>query len=129
MGYESKMHIMRRVEYELPNGETRVWGDPFAEFDLCKMGYEGVTGYEFYGSTFRSIFDTDIDFDLYVNDEATREDCYDATCQYTDIDTVIDWLELSEVVKEWWRADVFLRFLKTLKEAGHDDLIVVHYGY
>lgn len=124
MGYESRLYIMRRAEIVASNGDIRIWGDPFAEFDLFKMGYEYNAG-----KWFREIFETDIDFDLWVDGKHTREDCYGDTCQYADIDTVIDWLELSEVVKEYWRAEILLRFLKTLKEAGHDDLIVVHYGY
>lgn len=135
MGYESRIIVVHRIENEYPNGEKWVFGDEIARFDLCKMGYEHIDGVSFPG-----LFKTPIDFDLHNINEYDdpdkvyperhyREDCYGVLCCSADIDSVMAWLEKSEAMREWWRAQLFYNFLKTLKESGLDNLTLVHYGH
>lgn len=122
MGYESKVFVVMRKEHD-----AWCYGDEIATFDLSKMGYEQVDG-----RSFPTIFDVPIDFDLYINDERTKEDCYGAHCGMTSVERVIEWLEKSEVAKEYRRAKLFLAFLYALRERKHefvDEIVLVHYGY
>lgn len=125
MGYESRIHIVVPLEH---------YGDEIARFDLCKMGYEYVDG-----RAFREIFEREIDYSLYYtptyNEDVDwrvpqNEDCYGDVCGATDLDTVIEWLEKSDVAKEWSRAACTLECLKAIrKQYGNDGIDVVHYGY
>ena len=126
MGYESKIIIGKRIEHSFG-----VWFDEIARFDLSKMGYEIVEN---------ETFKTPIDFNLYVNnydpdkdypDSFFREDMYGMQCKYTNTENVLRWLEKSETAKEYWRAELLLRFLKTLKEKEPEwgSFCAVHYGY
>jgi hypothetical protein len=136
MGYESKIIIVDRKAYDQENGNTWVYGDEVARFDLCKMGY-AIFNYK----RFRDLFTVPVDFDLYVNREDPnanydpeyfRQDCYGEHCKYTtDIDSVIFWLEQSEKNDPYRRAKLFLDFLRVLKENAKDfnELCLVHYGY
>lgn len=131
MGYESRIYIVERHEYK-----TWAWGSEIARFDLCKMGY-----YMFDGKSFRDLFKKEIDFDLNINvedkehynPEDYRTDAYGAHCKYTDIETVIYWLEIYIKEENYRRAELFLNFLYTLKEqikkGMWGEICIVHYGY
>ena len=136
MGYESKCVIVERKEHEFPNGSKWVYGGEIARFDLSKMGYETVGG-----ATFRDIFKTPIDFDIYVNmddgnehsQEYWRTDMYGDYCKWVTVDEVLAWLDASDVVKMCYRrATLFRDFLFVLKlnhEHDFNQICVVHYGY
>ena len=135
MGYESKIVVIDRREHEA-TGKHPAWvyGSEIARFDLSKMGYERVDGKEF-----REVFSAPIDFDLYVAnddgeihpDEYWREDCYGEHCKMASVDDVLQWLEKSEVLKEYRRAKLFYDFLRVLKEHENEyqQIVLVHYGY
>lgn len=135
MGYESKIVVVERITCEYPNGKSFVIGDEIARFDLCKMGYEKVSG-----KVFWKVFTTPIDFDIYLNTEQPekdydpeywRTDCYGDHCTWATVDDVIDWLEQSESAKTYRRAKLFLDFCKALKaqESDYKQICLVHYGY
>ena len=128
MGYESKVLVGHRFEM----GSGYVGFDELAVFDLAKMGWETVNR-----KHFNDNFKTPIDFNIYLTNydpekeypnEFFREDCYGSHCKYTDIDSLINWLEKSETAAEYWRAKIFLTFLRSLKEEA-PDCVCVHYGY
>lgn len=135
MGYESKIVIVERTSGTYPSGKNFVSASEIARFDLCKMGYEQVNGKEFH-----KIFTIPIDFDIYVrtdepeqdyDPEYWRVDCYGDHCAWATVDDVIDWLEQSQVVNEYRRAELFLDFCKALKahESDYKQICLVHYGY
>lgn len=129
MGYESMVFVVERKEIQPLNGMPMwVHGDEIARFDLCKMGWEQIGGKSFSG-----VFDEPIDFDLYVDrDTAERVDCYGDECKMTSVERVMFWLENSEVLKEYRRAQLFYDFLKALRAREQDfgsGLVLVHYGY
>lgn len=131
MGYESRIFIVERSEHK-----TWVYGSEIARFDLCKMGY-----YMFDGKSFRDLFKKEIDFDLDINvedkdhydPEDYRTDAYGEHCKYTDIETLIYWLEIYTKEENYRRAELFLNFLYTLKEqikkGMWGEICIVHYGY
>lgn len=129
MGYESRIYVIDRKK-----SDDFVYGAEIARFDLSKIGYEVVAG-----KTFRDVFTAPIDFDIdngadesgdYVPDDF-RVDNYGEHCKYTDIQTVIDWLQSSETAKEYRRAALFLDFLRVLsaRESEYRELVLVHFGY
>lgn len=138
MGYESRVFVIERHEYDMPNGSKWVFGDELARFDLSKMGYEIVDN-----KYFSDVFKTEIDFDLHdigedpnaeeYNEEDYRFDRYGAHCKWATIDQVLHWLENSEVlqVEHYRRAVMLYDALKMFKahEADFGQLVVVHYGY
>jgi len=133
MGYESKVIAIQRVEYETPTGNTLVFGDEIAHFDLCKMGDEMVDG-----KRFNEVFTKPIDFDLYnmaehsADDEWDRRtDCYGAICKMATIEEVMAWVEKSETIKEYRRAQLFYSFLLALVAHQHKfgTIMLVHFGY
>lgn len=136
MSYESKVLVINRKESSFPKkiSESFAIGQELARFDLCSMGHE-----TFNGKMFRELFDTPIDFDIYVNhsdevedEDFYRTDCYGEVCKYTeDLDSVISWLENSEKVSHYRRAKMFLDFLKFFKDQvnEYDEICLVHYGY
>ena len=133
MGYESRIFVVDRHE----RGDWR-FGDEIARFELCKMGYEFVNG-----KMFRDIFDKPIDFDLYntgnvaednEDEDNSRLDLYGEYCRYTDIDTVIKWLEgrkNSPDYEPYRRLELFLDSLYTIKkhESDYGNIVLVHYGH
>lgn len=133
MGYESKVLIGVRNEYEYPNGNKHICFDEIARFDLCKMGYEEVNG-----KRFPDVFRKEIDFDLYcmtdeyfAEDADRRIDCYGEHCKMASLGSIITWLEKSETMKEYRRAKVFHDCLKAIAKNHHEfgEIVAVHFGY
>ena len=128
MGYESKIYIVNRHEWELIDGLKMVSGDNIMEIDLAKIGYQG-----YYNKTFPQLFTNEIDFDLWINNEKTRTDCYDEHCKYGDIDEIIKWVEKMVDDTHYRRAELFLnilKYIKTQQENGvWENVKIVHYGY
>ena len=128
MGYESKIIFVERHKYS----SGCVYGQEISIWDMCKMGW-----YEFNGKSFKDIFTIPIDFDLNLNgdvcDEEARIDNYGEHCKYTDVNTIINWLEKYVSKVEYRRADLLLAFCYSLKEQINNnrwnEICVVHYGY
>lgn len=136
MGYESRLIVVDRLEYEDMDDSICVYGDEIAQIDLSKMGAEKVDGKMFF-----DIFSKEIDFDLpykvvgdryeeWTTDHAAyRKDDYGNVCRWAAIDDVVDWLEMADM--DYRRARVALAILKGIQAnaSGFGQLIVVHYGY
>lgn len=128
MGYESKIFIVERYEWEILDGVKMVSGDKIMEIDLAKMGY-GM----YNRKTFPQLFTHEIDFDLYIDGKATKTDCYDEHCKYGDIEALIKWLNIMVKDTGYRRTKLFLAVLKSIKKQMEDgywtDVKIVHYGY
>lgn len=126
MGYESKIIFVDRH-----SNMIGTWGNEICRFDLSCMG-----SYIINGKTFKELFIIPIDFDLNVNkvdDEHLRTDNYGEYCCYTNVDTIITWLESYLEIINYRRAELFLSFLYIMKEQINNnrwnEICVVHYGY
>ena len=132
MGYESKIIVVNRREIVPENGmPVWVYGDELARFDFGKMGYDRVDD-----KVFWEIFNTPIDFNLYMGgefseDEFYRIDCYGVHCKYTTLDAVIHWLTIWNKDKGYTRVAPVISYLADLKahEDSFNNIVVVHYGY
>lgn len=141
MGYESRVIIVKRSEYPKNN---LVIAEELARVNLCCMGYSSM----YRGASFREIFKTPIDFNLYgmperwedpeelYPDEHYREDCYGKHCGMTTIDKVIEWLERAvdkdgETILTYRRAKLLYGILNHFKAMEKDfgSIYAVHYGY
>ena len=140
MGYESKLVIIRR---SVNDDFNFVFGDELVRFELCCMSHETVkmpcakNPEVKIDKYFTDIFDTPIDFNLYMgdldpngmyNEEDYRKDKYDKHCCYTDLQTVIDWLRNSETIKDYDRAWNCLQCLVAIQNT-YPEAVVVHYGH
>ena len=124
MGYESRIIVARRSVWE----KTKyVWFDKLAEMWLSKVGYD-----------FPKIFTTEIESDIYgdgFKENSNEEyeltaDKYGDICKYTDIQTVIDWLEKAEAKEHYRRFTPAIAMLKAYAaETWEGDIVVIHYGY
>lgn len=130
MGYESKVIIMDRTGKGCALELMRI--------DVCNMGCTKHNG-----KSFPEVFDTPIDFELFVkcdccgecNNEYLRTDRYGKHCNYTTIDNLIEWLtgamEADAELAGYRRAKMLLNTLKALKESENDfdGMVAVHFGY
>ena len=127
MGYESKLYIKRRSEFDTPKGTKIVLADDVMIFDLSKMGYEKVNG-----KTFHQIFTREIDYPLFSeNGTPIYIDCYGEHCKAATIKEVVGWLVQSKTISEYWRAEALVPVLLSIDNCfdGNGELEVVHYGY
>ena len=132
MGYESKVIIMDRT------GEK--WALELMRIDVSNMGHS-----KYNGKSFPEVFDTPIDFDIFVkcgcdwdgerSAEYFRKDYYGKHCCHTTIDKLIEWLtgamEADTELAGYRRAKMLLNTLKALKESESDfaELVAVRFGY
>lgn len=133
MGYESKVFIVNRTEYQNDAlGKRIVYGEKIAEFDLCKMGGEQ------YAPEFYNAFRDEVDFSLWLPacDEhgneivaEVNEDCYGEHIKGADIDELIDALKAVEQREHYRRIPPLIGMLEGFKKDEWDELIAVHYGY
>ena len=130
MGYESRIYVGLRYHHE---GTDKDFATKVATFYLSKMGFD-----------FPHIFNKPIDFEMYIDDsdDVINEDCYGCVCKYTDIDTVLKYLE-DEIANgnDYRRLLMFHAFVKNLKDnisvweirkdnmQSTHELVFVHYGY
>ena len=124
MGYESRIIVAVRNQW----GHSEVvWFEQLAQMRLACVG-----------GNFTDIFKTEIETDIYgdgfkenSNEEYTlTEDRYGDVCCYTDIQTVIDWLEKAEAEEHYRRFTPAIAMLKAYAaENWEGDLVVIHYGY
>lgn len=133
MGYESKIFVVERCEY---NDGCGACAFPVASFDLCKMGHNDK---EFFAA-----FKREIDYALFlpVSDkdgnsvvQAVNEDCYGEHMKAADLQDLIDALKISEQRDHYRRLPPLIAMLEALV-AERDDwyseterLEAVHYGY
>lgn len=121
MGYESRLFIVNRKKYDSDGKIKFVYAEKLAMINMCKMEY-----------SFRELFVTPIDFDLYGDvsgEEDLSVDCYGDKCKYTDFMTVIEWLNRETEVSNYRRLKPLLAYLEAFNPDEWDELIVVHYGY
>ena len=123
MGYESKLYIAEKANWQNENGKT--YARVIAMFDLCK----------FYplSTVLRSEQKTNCYF--YTDDDKeVLEDKYGEALTETKVETVIDILE--KVVNNgetYRRIFPLLSMLKTIDKQQKDgkwgEIVVLHYGY
>lgn len=111
--YKSRLIIVNRVDF----GDY-VFAEKIAEFNLCSMPWNH-----------KKIFTTPIDFNIYVNDEATKIDYYGKHCFMADVQTVIEELEWLDKYGHNRRYQPLIGLLKGFDLSEWDDLKIVHYGY
>ena len=114
MGYESKLIVVERAEV----WKGYIIGTEIAEFNLCSVNWNPG-----------DVFSKEIDFDIYVDGESTRDDKYGKTCRMADIDDVVDVLEEMAAKDNYRRFAPAIALLKGFEQQRWDDLKVVHYGY
>ena len=116
MGYESRVYVISK-------NKRSDYGEKIAVFNCSKMGDNG----------WRNLFTKPIDFTSYHEDGDTpiAEDDYGEICKYTDLKTVIQWLE--DHTNGYRRAETLLDLLKSFdneKWINNDwEILILHYGY
>lgn len=126
MGYESKIIVARKCSIECKDAEPYVFSIELARMNLAVAGgieriFTEPLTWEIHGDGFE--VNSNREFDM-------TEDCYGDICKYTDIQTVIDWLENAEATEHYRRFTPALAMLKAYAaETWDDPLIVIHYGY
>jgi hypothetical protein len=120
MSYESRIFVVNRTEIDRGTN-VYVWGEKIADIKMSSME-----------NGFSELFTNEIDYELYVDnsDEPTQTDKYGAVMTYTDLNTVIDYLE-EEIANgdNYRRLTVLLGLLRGFDETQWNELQVVHYGY
>ena len=121
MSYESRIFVVERNEIENRDGTSYVYAEKIADVKMCSM-YNG----------FRNIFDKEVDYELYIDsgEKSTSTDMYGDKMKYTDVQTVIDYLEnLIDSGETYRRLPLLLGMLKGIDPSQWNDIQVVHYGY
>ena len=121
MSYESRIFVVERNEIENRDGTSYVYAEKIADVKMCSM-YNG----------FRDIFDKEVDYELYIDsgEKSTSTDMYGDKMKYTDVQTVIDYLEkLIDSGETYRRLSLLLGMLKGIGTSQWNDIQVVHYGY
>ena len=121
MSYESRIFVVERNEIENRDGTSYVYAEKIADVKMCSM-YNG----------FKNIFDKEVDYELYIDsgEESTSTDMYGDKMKYTDVQTVIDYLEkLIDRGETYRRLPLLLGMLKGIDTSQWNDIQVVHYGY
>ena len=125
MGYESKLIVAKRT---VQGRSGLIWFEKLAEIYMSVCGTD-----------FRYIFTTEIESNIYGDgyEKGSTEDSYIMTedqygkvCKYTDLQTVIDYMEKEEAKEHYRRYAVALAMLKAFQaEEWESPLVVIHYGY
>ena len=124
MGYESRIIVAKRTVWD---DSGLVWFEKLADMYLSKVG-----------GNFPDIFTTEVESNIYgdgfkMNSEEEielTEDKYGDTCCYTDVQTVIKWLENAEAEEHYRRFTPAIAMLKAYAaEKWEGDIVVIHYGY
>lgn len=129
MAYESKIIIAnahRETNKESEDFGKVYYAEKVMEINLGCMGYN---------NGWRELFNEEIDFELFIEDEdhSTRTDKYGAVMQEGELESVIQWLE--NIAPAWWGEKTYRRLppllgaLKALKPEDWDELHIVHFGY
>lgn len=121
MSYESRIFVVERNEIENRDGTSYVYAEKIADIKMSSM-YQGFT----------DLFDKEVDYELYIDsgEKSTSTDCYGEKMRYTNIKTVIDFLEkLISDGEDYRRLFMLLGLLKGINESQWNDIQIVHYGY
>ena len=121
MSYESRIFVVERNEIENRDGTSYVYAEKIADVKMCSM-YNG----------FKNIFDKEVDYELYIDsgEKSTSTDMYGEKMKYTDVQTVIDYLEnLIDRGETYRRLPMLLGMLKGIDTSQWNDIQIVHYGY
>lgn len=121
MGYESRIFVVNRSEFEGRNGNISVYAEKIADIKMSRM-HQGFT----------DLFNKPVDYELYIDsgDESTSTDKYGDMMKYTDVQTVVDFLgNLIAEGENYRRIFVLLGLLKGIDESQWDEIQIVHYGY
>lgn len=127
MNYESRIFVAGKFSvpydprYTEATGKTEYTAaEKFADMRLSRMPFD-----------FKDIFTQPVTWKFYGdNDINYTEDRYGDTCRYTDLQTVIDYLEKSEATEHRRRNAPAIAMLKAYAaEQWDDEMIVIHYGY
>ena len=136
MGYESKVYIVSRCEWEHPDGQRSVYAIAEAEFDLSKMGYSN--------RDFFAAFKRPIDYTLWLpgcdeqgNEKMMEmtEDCYGEHMKAADLGELVEALTVAERREHYRRIPPLIAMLEAfIAEAdewndGEHRLEAVHFGY
>ena len=134
MGYESRIYFVRKygTKCYTKGLENYYISEIIAEITMCKMGYSDEV------NQFTKLFDTEIDFTLYLpdsDDEGNEivkdrvDDSYGVHMKYGDCHKLRK--QMKKILKskdgDYWRFKVLYKMLKAFEE--FEDVYVVHYGY
>ena len=114
MGYKSRLYIIEK-------SNNINYGEKIAMFNLSCM----------HDNEFRNLFNKEIDFDFYAENgnDLLKTDCYGDILKYTDITTVINYIEKISKNSDYRRLKPLLSLLKGFNLIQWRNLYIVHYGY
>ena len=121
MSYESRIFVVERNEIENRDGTSYVYAEKIADIKMSAMPI-----------SFANLFTKDIDYTLYIDsgEHDTNTDMYGIVMKYTDVQTVIDYLEnLIDSGETYRRLPLLLGMLKGIDTSQWNDIQIVHYGY
>lgn len=133
MSYESRIYIYDRNDFSISRKNGWISGNLLAVLNMSSMGYG-----KYLGKSFREIFITPVDFDhcdIYGNEklDEIKKDAYGDVICYTDIDTVIEWLNNYQGKESYRRVYPLLAILNSYKQCQcmgmFNQIVVVHEGY
>jgi len=126
MGYESRIIVAIRRNRQEYNW---IYFEKLAQMYLSRVDYS---------LNFPAIFTKEVETEIYgdgyeensCDEYELTKDRYGDRCKYTDIQTVIDWLENAENRKHYRRYTPAIAMLKAYAaEQWEGELVVIHYGY
>ena len=121
MSYESRIFVVERTERKEPNGNGWIYAEKIADIKMSAMPI-----------SFANLFTKDIDYTLYIDsgEHDTNTDMYGIVMKYTDVQTVIDYLEkLIDSGETYRRLSLLRGMLKGIDTSQWNDIQIVHYGY
>ena len=121
MSYESRIFVVERTEHKEPNGNGWIYAEKIADIKMSAMPI-----------SFANLFTKDIDYTLYIDsgERDTNTDMYGIVMKYTDVHTVVDYLEkLIDSGETYRRLSLLLGMLKGIDTSQWNDIQIVHYGY
>lgn len=127
MSYQSRIFVAEKFSvpydprYTEATGKTEYTSSiMYADMRLSRMPAD-----------FSDIFTQPVTWEITGDNEADlTADRYGDTCRFTDLQTVIDYLERSETAEHYRRNTPAIAMLKAYAaETWDGDLIVIHYGY
>lgn len=118
MGYESRVYIVNKSNYECLVENGKVYASVVAMFDGCKW------------PALRSAFHKETDCYIYGSDGSTKilKDCYGEALKEATIDEVIKAIE-NDKGEYYRRTAPLLGLLKGFELADWNNLVVLHCGH
>ncbi len=118
MSYESRIFIINRTEHINSNGTIWIHAEKIVDLKMCQMDSD---------MNFRNIFTQNIDYPIVVDGETTFSDKYGEPMKYSNVKTVINYLE--QIPDNYRRISILLGILQNIDESKWDNIQIVHYGY